>query len=321
MKRHNVIVLVLMVFGLFMLLGPSMEAAPVPAPKKNKKMSKKDLKKDAFYEVTRFIMTKEEKDIYKHLPDIAARNDFIEEFWEKRDPDPSTDENESKIEYATRIAYANKWFKEHSKGRGWDTERGRILLRLGMPDRREFGEYTPTYRGRLISSKRIPMEIWTYYRYGPLLVLEFADTDDSGHLKITRVPSALPTVMDFAKFNLDLRSEAGKKRKSFKFYTKFHKGNLNISVPIKKVAFEEMDDGSMKVDFNIVVYVYHNSAKVDEIKSPKSVAMEKDKVLKLKHLEFAIPYPLSEKGKYYFDVVIEDIGSETKYRNFTTYKM
>jgi len=311
-----------MAFGISLVSGPGLEAKPVPpSKKKNAKLSKSDLKNDPFFEVTRFIMTKEEKDIYQHLADDDARSEFIEEFWEKRDPDPTTDENESKIEYATRIAYANKWFKEHTKGRGWDTERGRVLLRLGMPDRREFGEYTPTYRGRLISSKRIPMEIWTYYRYGPLLVLEFADTEDSGHLKLTRVPSAFPTVMDFAAFNLDLRTDGGKTKHSFKFYTKYHKGNLNISVPVKKIAFEEMDDGSMKVDFNIVVYVYRDSKKVDEIKTPKSVAMEKEKLMSLKHLEFAIPYTLTEKGKYYFDVVIEDKGSETKYRNFAAYKL
>ena len=65
---------------------------------------------ESFYEKTRLIMVDEEKKIYKSLPDSASRREFIREFWKIRDPDPSTEENENKIEFERRIAFANEWF-------------------------------------------------------------------------------------------------------------------------------------------------------------------------------------------------------------------
>ena len=144
--------------------------------------------KDTFFEKARLIMTKQEIQIYKHLPDKKAKEEFIAEFWKKRDPDPATEENENLEEFMERIEYANKWFFEGSKGNGWNTQRGRILLQLGFPEERRWGEVANTDRyGALITSKRVPMEIWTYIRYQ--MVLTFVDWDDSGKLLLRRIPS------------------------------------------------------------------------------------------------------------------------------------
>ncbi|MCK5222675.1 MAG: GWxTD domain-containing protein, partial [Candidatus Aminicenantes bacterium] len=103
---------------------------------------------DDFFKKTRFIMTKMEKQIYKHLPDDKARATFMKEFWDKRDPTPDNFENEAKNTYALRISYSNRYFSEgKGKNTGWDSERGRILLQLGIPDRREFGELDLTSPG------------------------------------------------------------------------------------------------------------------------------------------------------------------------------
>jgi GWxTD domain-containing protein len=274
--------------------------------------------KDSFFETARLIMTKEEIDIYKHLAGPGEREEFVREFWKKRDPDPETEENENREEFELRIAFANKWFKEHSKGRGWDTERGRLLLQLGFPEERRFGDAPITGRGGgLITSKRVRMEIWTYYRYQ--LQLVFADSNDTGRLRLTRIPSNLLTVMDRVKFTLDLREQSHLK-KAFRFSTGFKNGNININVPVKKVSFEEKDS-QMGVDFDITVYVYRDNKKIDEVKAKKSFLLDKNELLKLNNLEFSIPYPVSEKGKYYFDVVIEDRNSATKYRDFVDYKL
>ncbi|UCH96660.1 MAG: GWxTD domain-containing protein, partial [Candidatus Aminicenantes bacterium] len=248
---------------------------------------------------------------------------FIEEFWKKRDPNPETEENENREEFGERIIYANKWFKEHSKGRGWDTQRGRILLQLGFPDRREFGELDDTVRtgrlanrGRLITSKRIPMEIWVYYK--PYFILVFADLDDSGRLELMRIPSQLPTALDRAKFTLDLRNQ-GSLKQAFRFKVEYQTDHFLITIPVKKVSFEEKD-GQMIVDFAVTIYVYRNNEKVDEINTPKTVSMDRDKLLEMKNIELSIPYSLSEKGKYHFDVVIEEKSSESKFRDFASYK-
>jgi GWxTD domain-containing protein len=273
---------------------------------------------DSFYQTARFIMTREESDIYKHLPDREARKEFIEEFWKKRDPDPVTEENENRLEFEERIRYADKWFRETPRGSGWDTERGRILLQLGFPDRRAFGEKADTYRGRLITSKRYPMEVWEYYRHH--LVLVFADTNDSGRLRLTRIPSNLQTVMDLTRFSLDLR-EQDKLKTAFRFKASFKNDILHITIPIKKISFEEKG-GEMIADFGITLYVYLNSRKIDEITTLKSLRLDKEKLLRgsAKNTGFKVPYPLREKGKYYFDVVIEDKSSTSRYRNFVTHK-
>ncbi|UCH95670.1 MAG: GWxTD domain-containing protein, partial [Candidatus Aminicenantes bacterium] len=151
-KRKKTLIFVIIVSTAIMLLtmacGPGTRESIETEPPDSTSVSQipKELYKDSFFEKARFIMTKQEIEIYKHLPDKAGKEQFIEEFWKKRDPNPETEENESREEFEERITYANKWFKEHSKDRGWDTQRGRILLQLGFPDRREFGELDDTVR-------------------------------------------------------------------------------------------------------------------------------------------------------------------------------
>ncbi len=62
----------------------------------------------------------------------SERKNFREEFWKRRDLDPSTEENEFKMEYFNRIEKANDLFI--SEGRpGWLTDRGSIYILLGPP--------------------------------------------------------------------------------------------------------------------------------------------------------------------------------------------
>lgn len=280
--------------------------------------AKKNKMRDTFYDTARFIMTKEEADIYKHLESDEDREQFIKEFWLKRDPDPGTEENENEIEFQKRIEYANKWFKETPKGEGWSTERGRLLLQLGFPDRREFGEAPITRGGRLVTSKRIPMERWYYFKHNLLLVFE--DLSDSGHLSLTKIPSNLLTTIDMTKFSLDLRESYNVAKRSFRFDAKYNKDKINITIPTKKLSFDEKD-GKMNVGFNAVVYVYRNNKKFDEFQMKKNFKWQKEKLLDMKKVSFDIPYSVTEKGKYYFDVVVEEVGSSSKFRDFVKYKM
>ncbi|MGD2086694.1 MAG: GWxTD domain-containing protein [Candidatus Aminicenantes bacterium] len=275
-------------------------------------------KDDSFFEKARLIMTKQEIEVYKHLPDKQAKEEFIAEFWKKRDPDPETQENENLEEFMERIEYANKWFFEGSIGRGWDTQRGRILLQLGFPEERRWGEVANTDRyGALITSKRVPMEIWTYIRYQ--LVLVFTDWDGSGKLLLSRIPSNFPYALNRARFSLDLRDQSNLKR-AFRFDVSFTENQFEISIPTNKLSFEEKN-GTMNADFDITVYVYKHNRKTDEFNVTKSFSMDKEKLLQMKILQFNIPYTVSEKGKYYFDVVIEEKSSGARYRDFTRVKI
>jgi GWxTD domain-containing protein len=78
-----------------------------------------------------YIISAGEREQFLRLSSDADRAAFIKDFWSKRDPDPSTAENEYKKEHYRRIAYANERFP--SGVPGWRTERGRIYIVFGPP--------------------------------------------------------------------------------------------------------------------------------------------------------------------------------------------
>lgn len=84
-----------------------------------------------WYNKVRYIITKEESHIFLDLPD-EEKEQFKEEFWARRDPDPNTEENEFQLEYFKRMDEADELFI--SEGRpGWMTDRGRIWILFGPP--------------------------------------------------------------------------------------------------------------------------------------------------------------------------------------------
>ena len=284
-----------------------------------KKPVTQDPGEDPFFEKARLIMTKEEQAIYKHLPDEEAKSVFLVEFWQKRDPTPDTEENENLIEFESRIAYANRWFREgKGQDRGWDSERGRVLLQIGFPDDRYFGDYTQAdpYTGALRSTQRIPMERWIYYRFN--LVLTFADRKGFGELRMIRVPAGLLTALDLTKFSLDLRNKSDLKR-AFRFKADYRDGALEIEIPIKKLSFEGSKD-EMIAKFKIDIHVYKDYQKLELVTQEKTITRPKAEILALKTFSYKVPYVPKERGDYYFDVIITELTTGSKFRNFCNYK-
>src|SRR5688572_2276022 len=80
---------------------------PMDKPRNVKPELKKAYKDWLDKDVT-YIISDEEKKAFKKLATDDEREQFIGEFWRRRDPDPDTDENEFKEEYYERIAYANE---------------------------------------------------------------------------------------------------------------------------------------------------------------------------------------------------------------------
>jgi GWxTD domain-containing protein len=265
---------------------------------------------ESFFEKTRLIMTKEEVEIYKQLPDLKSKDEFIDEFWKKRDPVPETPENENKIEFENRIAYANRWFKENRPaGRGWDSARGRILLQLGEPDNRSLNDM-------LNNSQVKGYERWFYYEYN--LELIFIDKEGFGEFKLSNWPVGLLTAIDFAKFTLNLVDRESLK-KAFTFKAKYQDGQIQIEFPLKKIHFKEVEN-EIGADFEISVYVYRDYKKIDIATFTKQIRYEKDKIPTVKTLNFALPYPLPAKGRYYFDVIVKDMLTAARSRSFLSYK-
>jgi len=138
-----------------------------------------------------YIITKEEKKAFMSLQTDEERENFIESFWRRRDPDPDTEENEYREEYYERIAYANEKFTSGIPG--WKTDRGRIYIAHGKPDSVEShpsgGSYErPSYEGGG-STSTYPFEIW-FYRHldgvGDGLEIEFVDPTGTGEYRIAR---------------------------------------------------------------------------------------------------------------------------------------
>src|SRR5882724_7647128 len=75
-------------------------------------------------EDVRWIISDEERSAFKQLSNDEERDQFIESFWQRRDPTPDTVENEFKEDHYARIAYANEHFAAGIPG--WKSDRGRI---------------------------------------------------------------------------------------------------------------------------------------------------------------------------------------------------
>lgn len=80
-----------------------------------------------------YLLTKDESNAYRKLKTDDERAAFVKEFWEKRDPTPGTPANEFKERYASRLQVVQQRFGP-PKGRGWEDDRGKVVLLLGPPD-------------------------------------------------------------------------------------------------------------------------------------------------------------------------------------------
>ncbi len=87
-----------------------------------------------FLSQVRYIISSEERKAFLEMPD-ADKPAFIDEFWKRRDPNPTTEENEFKAEYLGRIKRANEMFFGEGTA-GWLTDRGRIYILFGAPSNR-----------------------------------------------------------------------------------------------------------------------------------------------------------------------------------------
>lgn len=94
------------------------DAAPQPplSRKEQKKRSKRALKeldfayKQWLQEDVVYIIMPEERTAFLHLSTNEEREQFIEQFWLRRNPNPDLQENSFKEEHYRRIAYANERF-------------------------------------------------------------------------------------------------------------------------------------------------------------------------------------------------------------------
>jgi GWxTD domain-containing protein len=176
------------------LTAPQLFAQPNSDPQNKPRKIKREHDK-AFNEWLKEVdtlVTSAERDAWDKLKTNEEREQFIGEFWRRRDPDPDTEENEYREAYYERLAYVNEHFASGIPG--YKTDRGRIYLKYGKPDEIEShpagGAYQRQFHEGGGSTSVYPFERW-WYRHLPGrsdIDIEFIDPTGSGEYRIARNP-------------------------------------------------------------------------------------------------------------------------------------
>lgn len=273
-----------------------------------------DRESQEFYETARLIMTGEEKDIFRLLPDKASREEFIEDFWAKRDPDPDTEVNEFREEFFRRIEYANKHFLEGIPG--WKTDRGRIYIYLGPPDKIERRPYIndPNVKGLIW---------WGYYRYR--LGLEFIDRTGDGRYTLNRqagAPGGLLEVIEQAKFGQVFQDQGdfGAMFKKFRAGYDARTRELFVSIPVEALSFST-GGGKLRVEFRFAFFIYQKKGSWrDRFQRDRVFEASEEEILGLERIVLSFPYEL-ERGEYFVDVVVTVKPKVGKFRKIFRVKV
>lgn len=147
-----------------------------------------------------YIITPQERAAFKKLTTDEERDQFIEQFWQRRNPTPGSADNAFKEEFYRRVAYANEHFS--SGWPGWRTDRGHIYIMYGPPDSIDSHPsggmaqpdpgnmpWAPSGTGATMAT--YPYEDWTYHYIpgiGNNVQLEFVDPTMTGEYRLTMNP-------------------------------------------------------------------------------------------------------------------------------------
>ncbi|MGA9254967.1 MAG: GWxTD domain-containing protein [Candidatus Sulfotelmatobacter sp.] len=169
-----------------------------------------------------WIITDQERAAFKQLSNDEERDNFIEAFWQRRDPTPDTEENEYKEEHYRRIAYANEHFPAGIPG--WKTDRGRIYIMYGPADEVDShpsgGSYERPMEEGGGETSTFPFEDWRY-RYlegiGQEVIIEFVDTCMCGDYHMTLDRSEKDALKYTPNAGLTLYEQMGMSSKADRF--------------------------------------------------------------------------------------------------------
>jgi GWxTD domain-containing protein len=169
-----------------------------------------------------YIITDEERSAFLQMQTNEEREQFIESFWQRRDPTPDSTENAFKEEHYRRIAYSNEHFASGIPG--WKTDRGRMYIMWGPPDEIEAhptgGQYERPDSEGGGSTSTYPFEQWRY-RYmegiGNNIIIEFVDPTSTGEYHITNDPGEKDALAKVPGAGLSMLEAMGMSSKTDRF--------------------------------------------------------------------------------------------------------
>jgi GWxTD domain-containing protein len=260
-----------------------------------------DPESQAFYETARLIMTKAEIRIFTHLPDADSRAEFIQDFWDKRDPDRFTEMNEFQDEFYRRVDYADHRFIEGIPG--WKTDRGRMYIYFGPPD--TIDRYPvldqPDVKG---------MEIWYYYRLS--FALRFLDEDGTGSYTLDPyygIAGNFFDAVEAVKLGMLPGLDEGFQDRYADFKAEFLPEDeaLQIRLPVEALIFTEGED-VLRAEIVLDFFVY--TRKGEKImRFQRGAHFEKTEAEIIDMEEIVLNFPMDiERGDYYFDITLEGAG-------------
>jgi GWxTD domain-containing protein len=169
-----------------------------------------------------YIITPEERHTFLHLSTNEEREQFIEAFWQRRNPDPDSAENTYKEEHYRRIAYANEHYASGIPG--WKTDRGKIYIMWGPPDEVDSHPTGGTWDRPMDQgggeTTTYAYEDWRY-RYlegiGENVELEFVDPTGTGEYHLTTDPSEKDALLRVPGAGLTMAESMGLASKASRF--------------------------------------------------------------------------------------------------------
>jgi GWxTD domain-containing protein len=249
-----------------------------------------------FFEKVRYIITNQEEKMFLDLPD-SEKDQFVEEFWKRRDPSPRTEENEFKMLYFDRIEKANALFVSEGKP-GWLTDRGRIYILYGPPldrFRDPMGQ----------SSYRFCQEIW-YYGNFPVVFADRACIGDYQLVTYNLSQIRSLNLMYLQEMNIDQDAfPQSLQGQFFNFEWSIHKthvskerieGFISINIPYANIWYAE-EDGYLRTVLDIHLELKDAEGRIVwEHDQAQEVKIEEEELTRDRSKKFYIEIPFMKTG-------------------------
>jgi GWxTD domain-containing protein len=253
-----------------------------------------------------WIITDQERAAFKQLSNDEERDNFIEAFWQRRDPTPDTEENEYKEEHYRRIAYANEHYAAGIPG--WKSDRGRIYIMYGPADEVDSHPSGGTYERPMEEgggeTSTFPFEDWRY-RYleniGQEVIIEFVDSCMCGDYHMTIDRSEKDALKETPNAGLTLYEQMGMSSKADRF-----SGGL-----------EQLGAGPMSSDLQ--TKQFDRLEQFAKLQAPPPVKFKDlEEIVNTKIITNLMPFDVrSDFVKVTGDTVLVPITIQMKYRDIT----
>jgi GWxTD domain-containing protein len=237
-----------------------------------------------FLDKVGYIITKEERKIFLELPD-SSRDDFIAQFWKRRDPTPDTERNEFKMEYEDRVAKAEVMFRGEGRP-GWKTDRGRIFILFGPPQQRL------TYP---MDAGGFCREIW-YYGSFPVI---FIDEHCAGIFTMTAINLEHLQALNIAQGYFQKTFTQDKKLFDYEVSMSrtraengVYEGKVFVDIPYDTIWFN-FKDGRLQTSFEVHVEISEpNGTMVWQVENTFPLNLEEKDLIENRKARYRMEFPL-----------------------------